>query len=130
MMWRSQCKAADVDLSKENNIGRGPVDFKFSAGWSKRALIEVKLMGSTQFFTGASKQLPQYLKSEQIDAGFYLCVGFSDADFMPDRIKRVDDTCKALSAAKGVSMKPIYVDARHDNKASASKLKDDPEGLF
>lgn len=42
----------------------------------------------------------------------------------PDRIKKVDDTCKALAKAKGVQIRPIYVDARHYNKPSASKIKD------
>lgn len=125
VMWRSQCKAQGIDISRETNMGRGAVDFKFSAGWERRALIEVKLIGSSGFFTGASKQLPQYLKSEQIDVGYYLCVGFADSDFEPDRLKQVNDTCKALSEAKGVKMKPIYVDARNDNKPSASKMKDD-----
>lgn len=122
-MWVQQCKAANVDISKEPNMGRGPVDFKFSAGWEKRALIEVKFIGSTKFFQGAEKQLPQYLKTEKIAGGYYLCVGFSDTDFGKDRLDRVRDTCKALANAKGVSIEPIFVDARYDNKPSASKIK-------
>lgn len=122
-MWVQQCKAADVDISKEPNMGRGPVDFKFSAGWEKRALIEVKFISSSKFFTGASKQLPQYLKSEKITGGYYLCVGFRDADFEKDRMDRVRNTCKALAEAKKVTIEPIFVDARHDNKPSASKIK-------
>lgn len=121
-MWVQQCKAADVDISKEPNMGRGPVDFKFSAGWGKRALIEVKLISSTKFFQGAEKQLPQYLKSEQITGGYYLAVGFSDTDFTKKRLDRVRETCSALSELKGVSIEPIFVDARHDNKPSASKM--------
>ena len=103
-------------------MGRGPVDFKFSAGWTKRALIEVKFIGSTKFFQGAEKQLPQYLKTGKIVGGYYLCVGFTDADFNKDRLDRVPDTCKALAAAKGVKIEPIFVDARSDNKPSASKM--------
>ncbi|WP_125797737.1 hypothetical protein [Amycolatopsis sp. WAC 01416] len=122
-MWVSQCRAVDVDISREVNIGRGPVDFKFSAGWTKRALAEIKLIKSTQFFSGASKQLPQYLKSEKIEGGFYLCVGFMDQDFEEERLKRVRDTCKALSEAKDVEIEPIFVDARNYNKPSASKIR-------
>lgn len=121
-MWVQRCKAADIDVSKEPNMGRGPVDFKFSAGWQRRALVEVKFISSTKFFSGADKQLPQYLKSEQISVGYYLCIGFAAKDFEVDRINRVSDTCKALGAAKGIDIVPIYVDARHDNKQSASKL--------
>jgi hypothetical protein len=61
-MWVQQCKAADVDVSKEPNMGRAPVDFKFSAGWTKRALIEVKFIGSTKVLSGcgeAAAAVPQ-----------------------------------------------------------------------
>ena len=122
-MWVARCRAFNVDLSREVNIGRGPVDFKFSAGWERRALTEVKLIKSGQFFTGAEKQLPQYLKSEQISGGFYLCVGFTDRDFDDDRLKRVVDTCNALTKLKNVSIKPIFVDARPRTKESASKIR-------
>jgi hypothetical protein len=66
------------------------------------------------------KQLPQYLKTEKIVGGYYLCVGFTDADFTKERLDRVRDTCKALAKEKGVKIEPIFVDARHDNKPSAS----------
>lgn len=122
MMWRSECKAAGVDLSREVDMGRGPVDFKFSQGWSRRALLEVKYIGSTKFFSGAEKQLPQYLETENISFGIYLAVGFTDNDFKPERLKRVEDTCSALSASKNVIIKPLFVDARTENKKSASTL--------
>jgi hypothetical protein len=124
MMWQTQCRSAGVDLSREVNIGRGPVDFKFSAGWHRRALTEVKLIKSSGFFTGASKQLPQYLESEQIEFGYYLCVGFTDEDFSDERLGRVLETCAALEEKKGVTITPVFVDARPDNKTSASKQRD------
>lgn len=122
-MWVQQCRAADIDISKEPNMGRGPVDFKFSAGWTKRALIEIKFIASTKFFQGAEKQLPQYLKTEDIVGGYYLCVGFTEKDFSEERLDRVRDTCKALADQKGVKIEPIFVDARPDNKPSGSKIK-------
>ena len=122
IMWRSQCQAAGVDLSREVDMGRGPVDFKFSKGWTRRALLEVKYIESSKFFSGAEKQLPQYLKTEDISFGIYLAVGFTDNDFRPERLKRVRDTCTALAEAKGVAIKPLFVDARVENKKSASTL--------
>ncbi len=119
-LWVDSCKAADVDLSREANVGRGPVDFKFSAGWAHRALLEVKLLGSSRVVRGAEAQLPQYLRSEQIRCGYYVCVGFTDADFDPDRIARVQQTCSALTAQAGWTITPRFIDARP--KASASKL--------
>ncbi len=54
----------DVDMSRESDAGRGPVDFKFAPGWNRRALIEVKLLSSSKLLQGADAQLPQYLASE------------------------------------------------------------------
>jgi hypothetical protein len=58
-MWVLLCERSDVDVSREANVGRGPVDFKFSAGWRRRALIELKLMSSRKLRQGAEAQLPQ-----------------------------------------------------------------------
>jgi hypothetical protein len=128
MMWQTQCRSAGVDLSREVNIGRGPVDFKFSAGWHRRALTEVKLIKSTGFFAGAAKQLPQYLKSEQIEFGYYLCVGFTDEDFGEERLGRVQETCAALADKKGIRITPVFVDAQPHNKTSASKQRESDDG--
>ncbi len=122
-MWTIECKNGDVDLSQEVNRGRGPVDFKFSKGWKKRALLEVKFIENTKFFNGAKNQLPQYLRTEQIAFGVFLCVGFTDADFQPARQKRVDDAIKAIKDEMGVTIKAVYVDARKTNKTSVSKLE-------
>ena len=121
--WVAHCNAANVDLSKEVNMGRGPVDFKFSAGWRRRALTEVKLLNSGNLFTGASKQILQYLKTEKISCGFYVCVGFYNEDLSENRLKRVSEECEALQGEHGFSVTPIFIDARHDNKPSASKQK-------
>ncbi len=69
---------------------------------------------------GAEAQLPQYLRSEQIRCGYYVCVGFTDADFDPDRIACVQRTCAALTAQAGWTITPRFIDARP--KTSASKL--------
>lgn len=124
-MINAHCEAADVDISKEANVGRGPVDFKFSAGWQKRALAEVKLIRSSQFDHGATVQLPQYLKSESIDCGYYICVGFTEHDFTESRLQTVKDACSQYTKLKGRTIKPIFVDARP--KKSASKQESPPD---
>ena len=67
-MWTSLCALADVDMTRESDAGRGPVDFKFSAGWHRRTLIEVKLLSSSKLLQGADAQLPQS-PSGQASAG-------------------------------------------------------------
>lgn len=123
MLFAAHCRMADVDLTRESNLGRGPVDFKFSQGWTKRALLEVKLIPSTHFFTGASKQLPQYMTTERASIGIYLCVGYTDKDFSPERTQPIEDTLRKLRQDSGWTLEVVYVDARTTNKDSASKLK-------
>ncbi|MCO1339161.1 hypothetical protein BJH93_09695 [Kocuria polaris] len=122
-LFMAHCQKADVDLTRESNLGRGPVDFKFSQGWQKRALLEVKLIPSTHFFTGASKQLPQYMSTERTSVGVYLCVGYSDKDFSPERLQPIEDTLRKLREDSGWTLEVVYVDARATNKDSASKLR-------
>jgi hypothetical protein len=119
-MWAAMCKSANIDITREANAGRGPVDFKFSAGWRRRALIEVKLLSSRKLRQGAEAQLPQYMVSEQLTCAYYVCVGYTDEDFTPARLQLVKDTCAVYEAKTGYTVTPRFVDARP--KASASKL--------
>jgi hypothetical protein len=119
-MWTEMCKSANIDITREANAGRGPVDFKFSAGWRRRALLEVKLLSSSKLRQGAAAQLPQYMVSEQLSCAYYVCVGFTAEDFSPDRIKLVGDTCSAYQAQSGYTVTPRYIDARP--KLPGSKL--------
>jgi len=54
----------DIDISREVETGRGPVDFKLSHGYELRLLIEIKLASNTSFWHGLEKQLVQYMLSE------------------------------------------------------------------
>jgi hypothetical protein len=45
------CKANDLDISPEANMGGGPIDFKFSSGYTARVLVEMKRSGAL-LFTG------------------------------------------------------------------------------
>jgi len=119
-MWTDMCRTAGVDITREANAGRGPVDFKFSGGWTRRALIEVKLLSSSKLRQGAAAQLPQYLVSEQVTCAYYVCVGFTDQDFAPERLQLVEDACAAYRAQSGFNVQPRFIDARP--KPSASNL--------
>jgi hypothetical protein len=113
------CKENDVDLTGEANAGRGPVDFKFSKGWERRALAEVKLTNSTQYWHGLESQTPQYMKSEGIKCGYFVSVGYRDQDFTKERMDQVRKAAKDVSNRTGYKVIPLFVDAR--KKESASK---------
>lgn len=67
------CKANDVDLSREPNAGRGPVDFKFSRGFHAKVTVEVKYT-SNNIIAGLEKQLPEYNKAEQSVYSVYMVI--------------------------------------------------------
>jgi hypothetical protein len=119
-MWTWLCELADVDMTRESDAGRGAVDFKFSSGWHRRALLEVKLLSSSKLFQGANVQLPQYLASERISCAYYVCLGFTDRDLRPERLAFVRATCAAYEARSGSVVIPRFIDARP--KLSASRL--------
>jgi hypothetical protein len=114
------CRANNIDLSRENNLGRGPVDFKFSNGYLNRALIEVKLAHNTKFWNGLKLQLPKYLEVEEIDIGYYLVICYTDSDF--DRIKDIEKVAKSIEVQTKKKIDIKIIDAT-TGKLSASRLK-------
>jgi len=114
-----KCKDHDIDLSPESAAGRGPVDFKFSHGWERRSLVEVKLANNSRFWHGIDTQTPIYMKAEGIRCGYFLAIQYTDNDFATERIERVHQKARDVSEECGYAITPVFVDARP--KASASK---------
>jgi hypothetical protein len=113
------CKANNIDISKEANIGRGPVDFKVSQGHARRALIEVKMARNGKFWNGLEKQLPTYQHAEDVTTGVFLVIAQSEGDLK--KIKGIQDKVKSVAARTGYAMTAVVVDATKEH-LSASKL--------
>ncbi|MDV7697920.1 hypothetical protein N6B72_13425 [Chryseobacterium soli] len=118
---KSLCKANNIDLSRENNLGRGPVDFKFSQGYKNRVLIEVKLAKNNRFWDGVRLQLPKYMEVEDITKGYFLVICYSEKEI--EKIKELQKVSIQISKEIKKEIIPIIVDATPDKK-SASNLKD------
>lgn len=111
----SYCKANNLDLIREGNNGRGPVDFKLSRGNRDKALVEIKLTSNNQLIHGIETQLPIYMKQEEVEKALYLIIdnGHENA------IKRFTDFYNDLSSECKDKIEYIIIDAQH--KKSASK---------
>ncbi|CUU48425.1 hypothetical protein [Clostridium beijerinckii] len=110
------CKANNLDLSPECNIGRGPVDFKTSKGDKDKTLVEIKLTtNSGQLVHGLKVQLEEYSKAEETKNLIYLVI---DNGGSKNKIKEMYEVYDKFADDK---KKPflIFVDAIP--KASASK---------
>jgi hypothetical protein len=112
------CKSHNIDLSPESAAGRGPVDFKFSQGWKRRALVEVKLANNSRFWHGIHTQTKTYMKAEGIRCGYFMAIQYTDNDLSIHRIEAVRRRASEIAAECGYEIKPIFVDARAKTSAS------------
>jgi hypothetical protein len=110
------CRANDIDISREPNIGRGPVDFKTSKGMTLRALQEVKLAKNTKFWNGLRKQLPTYLKAERIREGWFIVIIQSEEDLK--RLSEIQNHMSDVARQTGLKLNYISVDSRRPKAAS------------
>ncbi|MET4152220.1 chromosomal replication initiator DnaA [Bradyrhizobium sp. RT7b] len=82
------CKANDVDISPEANMGGGPIDFKFSSGYQARVLVEMKRSGGTVVH-GYEKQLEFYKTASQTDFAVFVIIDYGDGGNKFNEIRKV-----------------------------------------
>jgi hypothetical protein len=109
------CKANDLDISPEANMGGGPIDFKFSSGYSARVLVEMKRSGGTVVH-GYEKQLEFYKDASQTEFALFVIMDYGDLGTKLNEIQRIQ---KARIDAGERASEIIVIDA--SRKASASK---------
>ncbi len=109
------CKANDLDISPEANMGGGPIDFKFSSGYSARVLVEMKRSGGTVVH-GYEKQLEFYKDASQTEFALFVIMDYGDLGTKLNEIRHVRN---ARLAAGERASEIIVIDATR--KASASK---------
>ncbi|MFC4236600.1 hypothetical protein ACFOY8_15445 [Thalassospira xianhensis] len=113
------CRANNIDLSREVNIGRGPVDFKTSQGSEKKALLELKLASNTKFWNGPKKQLKKYLEAENIDYGVFVVIVHTEKEL--EKIKDLRKIVNEINSNNDFTIDFIVVEAEF-KPASASRL--------
>jgi len=117
---RNYCRANNISVDREVEIGRGPVDFKFSNGYRDRAHLEIKKLHNSKFWNGLNEQLPTYMRGDQVNLGWFVAVRFRSS---PEDTRREQELPKRVSdvaTKKGLELHPALIDARP--KLSASKL--------
>jgi hypothetical protein len=112
-------KYNDADLSREAETGRGPVDFKVSRGYRRRALIELKRASNSTYWNGLLVQLPTYLLAEDVDVGHFLTIVETDSDHA--LVGKIESVLAVLRARVRWQVESHVIDAR--KRPSASKAK-------
>ncbi|MDR1443222.1 MAG: hypothetical protein LBJ02_12740 [Bifidobacteriaceae bacterium] len=106
--------ASPLDVNREANNGRGPVDFAVSAGRFDKSLIEVKLGSNSQLKLNLEKQVEVYKRAHGTPHAVKMIVCYTERDRA-----RVAAAIQELGLADDESV--VVIDARHDNKPSASE---------
>jgi len=114
IMYRLTWFATDADVNREVNNGRGPVDFKVSVGRRDSTLVEFKLAKNTQLKRNLQNQIEIYKKSSDTKQSIKVILFFTKKEL--DRVKKI---LKELKIESDPHI--ILIDARRDNKPSASK---------
>jgi hypothetical protein len=117
---RNYCRANNIVVDPETDLGRGPVDFKFSNGYIHRAHVEIKKLHNGKFWNGLDLQLPAYLSSDEVEKGWFLAVRYRSGKQWDQRADDLPKRVRGAAATHGRDLKSRLVDARRPK--SASKL--------
>jgi hypothetical protein len=104
----------EFDVNREVNNGRGPVDFKVSFGAGDKSLIEFKLASNSSLKRNLEKQVAIYEGANRTWTSVKVIVIYTAAEQ-----QKVEKILRELGLAGAESI--VLIDARSDNKPSASK---------
>jgi hypothetical protein len=121
---RSYCRSNNIVVDREVELGRGPVDFKFSNGYQRRALLEIKKLHNGKFWNGLAAQLPSYLHSDQCHDGWFLSIQYRSGGTSLERLRRLPSVVREVAERTGKNLRLQTLDARP--RQSASQLDASP----
>lgn len=123
-MAREYLRLFGVEVDREVELGRGPVDFKVSAGHNTRLLIEVKKDHSGTFWNGLDDQLPSYLASDDTSEGWFAAIQYRSSKTILARLRQLPSAVQEAGERTGKDLHYIAIDGRRP--LSASKIRNSP----
>ena len=108
--------ASSSAVSREANEGRGPVDFVISKGAFDKTLVEFKLASNSKLRQNLANQVEIYKKAHDTEKSIKAILFFSAKE---------EKKVKNILVDLGISNEKyvVLIDARKDNKLSASMVK-------
>lgn len=116
ILYRLTWFASSFDVNSEANSGRGPVDFAISRGSANKALAEFKLASNPQLAANLEHQTAIYQRAHRTGKSVKVIVYYNEQE-----LSRVESILRQLGLENDQSI--VLIDARNDNKQSASKVK-------
>lgn len=118
LLFKLVWMGSTFDLNREPNNGRGPVDYAVSKGSMDKSIVEFKLASNSHLKQGLQKQVAIYKEANKTDCGITVILFFTEREQ-----KKVENLLNELGLAGNEQI--VTIDARRDNKTSASKVKAD-----
>ncbi|AUL45909.1 hypothetical protein BTL55_02150 [Bordetella trematum] len=116
LLYRLTWFASRMDVNREVNNGRGPVDYKVSEGSSDKTLVEFKLARNKKLKTNLQNQVSIYEKANDTSSSITVILYFTDSEWT-----RVIKIMQELGIDNIENI--VLIDGRSDNKPSASTAK-------
>jgi hypothetical protein len=112
------CQVSNIDINRESNAGRGPVDFKISYGYNARVTVEIKYSSNPHLLDGYTEQLKTYNKAEKTSHSIFLVI---QTGIHKKKLENLDKLFKDAKSKGERSPEVIIVDGQR--YSSASKLR-------
>lgn len=116
VIYRLVWYGSPLDVNREVNNGRGPVDYKISYGKKNATLVEFKLASNSKLKQNLAKQVEVYKAASETNRAIKVILYFSEKEY--------EKLCTILNDFGIAECEDIIlIDARDDNKESASNVK-------
>lgn len=115
VIYRLVWYGTELDVNREVNNGRGPVDYKISFGKKNSSLVEFKLASNSKLKQNLAKQVDIYKTASETQRAIKVILFFTDSEC--DKLYR---TLNELELTGNDDI--VLIDARN-NKESASNVK-------
>lgn len=116
VIYRLVWYGTPLDVNREVNNGRGPADYKISYGTKNSTLVEFKLASNSKLKNNLAKQVEIYKAASDTDRAIKVILYFSEEE--ERKVVAVLNDL-GLSGCDDI----VLIDARNDNKQSASSVK-------
>ena len=115
VIYRLVWYGTQLDVNREVNNGRGPVDYKISFGKKNATLVEFKLASNSKLKQNLAKQVDIYKAASETERAIKVILFFSDSEY--------EKLCRVLNELELAGNEDIVLIDARNNKESASNVR-------
>lgn len=116
IMFRLVWYGTSLDVNREVNNGRGAVDYKVSYGKKNSSLVEFKLASNSKLKQNLENQVDVYKTASETNRAIKVIMYYTEKEY--ERVTKILNELGLIGCPD-----IILIDARNDNKPSASNVK-------